>query len=83
MSGIVERQIALLRRLDADELIAAAPTATVISASLGTSLDEMRIVALGGAHKARITLGRKHFTASELADSRNWLEQNGMGPSRP
>ncbi len=68
-------RIALLRRLDPEEIVAAIPDATEFSRRMGTPYKQMLKNALAGAHKARV-MGASNFTTDEVKASKEWLLEN-------
>lgn len=69
--------VAMLKRMDAAELVAAAPGATVIVKSIGTQ--DPHEMALGGAHKIRVRFA-ENFTDAEVEASHQWLAEHGLHP---
>jgi hypothetical protein len=69
---LVER----LRRLDPEELRQAARAADLLLGSMGYSMAVRLEAALGGAHKARLVIGRPYFTSKELKASRAWVKEH-------
>lgn len=74
------RQVALLRKMDVDALMRAAPRANMIMRGLGKA--DARRATLDGAHKARCEIGKPWFTDAELAESLAHLEAAGMADRR-
>jgi len=78
MSGLTMLRpglVAMLKRMDGAELVAAAPSATLIVKAIGTQ-DHVEM-ALGGAHKIRVRFPQ-NFTDAEVAESHAWLKQHGL-----
>jgi hypothetical protein len=69
--------IAMLKRMDPEELVKAAPTATTLTLQLGEGRIDPKEMALGGAHKLRIEFCT-NFTADEVDASLLWLEEHGL-----
>lgn len=75
--------LARLRRLDPEELRKSAEAADLIIGAMGYSMQVRQHAALGGAHKARLELGKPWFTDKELKASRKWVKENYGKKKRP
>lgn len=69
--------IAMLKRMDAVELVNATPGATLLVKAIGTQ--NPAEMALAGAHKIRCRFPQ-NFTAAEVGTSRHWLKEHEMSP---
>lgn len=77
-------KLRILHDLDVESSLAVTPYTPPGGFNDRGEYHDTRTVAIAGLHKARVYLGRKHFSKSEIALSRQWLSDHGyaQGPHR-